>query len=244
MNIPTIFDWLERLEPLRGYPAVIIILITAALIALFLDWRLALFAMIVQYLAASLLFVDLLDPRLAIIKLFVGMFVCLILYMTARQVDYGRFPDDLTAAEAARLSQDSKQYKIWRLTLSRDLAIRAIATTLTLLLLFLITQIASFRLPGVPEDLPYINTAVLILMSLGLVGLAASRDPLPAGMGLFTFLTGFELYYAALDQSIAMLAALAALNLAIALAVAYLAQARRASLYILNETKSKTSSNE
>jgi len=65
-----------------------------------LDWRLALFTLIVQYLAASLLFVDLLDPRLAIIKLFVGMFVCLILYMTARQVDYGRLPNDLTAAEA------------------------------------------------------------------------------------------------------------------------------------------------
>ena len=66
-------------------------------------------------------------------------------------------------------------------------------------------------------------------MGLGLVGLAASHDPIPAGMGLFTFLTGFELYYAALDQSIAMLASLAALNLAVALAIAYLAQVRRAS---------------
>ena len=54
-------------------------------------------------------------------------------------------------------------------------------------------------------------------------------------MGLFTFLTGFELYYAALDQSIAMLAALAALNLALALAVAYLAQARRAAQYVLKD---------
>lgn len=234
MSIPTIFDWLERLDPLRGYPAVFIILVTALLIALFFDWRLALFAMIIQYLTVSLLFADLLDPRLAIIKLLVGMFVCLILYMTARQVDYGRMPDNLTAEETARLKQESKRYTIARWTVSRDLAIRSIATVLTLLLLFFLTQVYSIRLPGVPEELSHINTAILILMGLGLVGLVASRDPIAAGMGLFTFLAGFELYYAALDQSIAMLAALAGLNLAVALAIAYLAQVRHASVYLLN----------
>ena len=233
MSIPTIFDWLERFEPLRGYPAVIIILVTATFIALFWDWRLALFALIIQYLAATLLFTDLLDPRLAIIKLFVGMFVCLIFYMTARQVNYGQMPDDMTAKETARLKRDSKQYAVGRWTISRDFAIRAIATSLALLFVFIITQLSTIRLPGVPQDLPHITTAILILMSLGLVGLAASRDPIPSGMGLFTFLTGFELYYAALDQSIVMLAAMAALNFAVALAIAYLAQVRRASWYTL-----------
>jgi len=233
MNIPTIFDWLERFEPVRGYPAVFIVLVTATIVALFWDWRLALLAMIIQYLAATLLFTDLLDPRLAIIKLFVGMFVCLILYMTARQINYGRIPDDLTAEEFSRLREDHKRFTVGRWTLSRDFAIRAIVTMLALLLIYAITQLSTFRLPGVPEELPQINTAILILMGLGLVGLAASRDPIPAGMGLFTFLTGFELYYAALDQSIAMLAAFAALNLAVALAIAYLAQVRRASWYTL-----------
>lgn len=231
MNIPTIFDWLARAEPLRGYPSVIIILITASLIALFWEWRLALFALIVQYIVVSLLFADLLDPRLAVIKLLVGMFVCLILYMTARQINYGRLPDGLTPDERDRLTQEGKRYPAGRWTVSRDFVIRAIATGLTLLVILIFTRLSPYRLPGIPEELPQINTAVLILMGLGLVGLAASRDPIPAGMGLFTFLTGFELYYAALDQSIAMLAALAALNLTLALAVAYLAQARRASWF-------------
>ncbi len=235
MTIPTIFDWLERLAPLRGEPAVWIVLVTAAIIALFLDWRLALLALIIQYLAASLLFADLLDPRLAIIKLFVGMFVGLILYMTARQVNYGHLPDDLSPTESARLRQETKRYPLGRWSISRDLAIRGIVTGLTILLLLFITRSTSIRLPGIPEELPHINSAILILMGVGLVGLAASRDPIPAGMGLFTFLTGFELYYAALDQSIAMLAAAAALNLALALAVAYLAQARRASLYLIKD---------
>ena len=235
MTIPTIFDWLERLDPLRGYPAVLIVLVTATLIALFLDWRLALFALTIQYLSASLLFTDLLDPRLAIIKLFVGMFVGLILYITARQVDYGRLPDDLTAEEIARLNEEKHHVILGRWTVSRALSIRLIAVFLTLVMLLIITQLSLIRLPGIPEDLPHINTAILILMALGLVGLVTTRDPLPAGMGFFTFLTGFELYYAALDQTVTMLAAFAALNLAAAMAVAYLAQVRRASVYLKND---------
>jgi hypothetical protein len=234
VTIPTIFDWLERLDPLRGYPTVLIILVTATLIALFLDWRLALFALTVQYLAASFLFTDLLDPRLAIIKLFVGMFVGLILYMTARQVDYGRLPEDLTPEEIIHLKEE-KRVTLGRWRLSRGLAVRLMAISLTIVLLLIITQLSLVRLPGTPQDLPYINAAILILMSLGLVGLLTNRDPIPAGMGFFTFLTGFELYYAGLNQSVSMLAAFAALNLVAALAVAFLAQVRRASLYLLND---------
>jgi hypothetical protein len=233
MSIPTIFDWLERFEHLRGNPAVFIVLVTATLIALFWDWRLALLALMVQYLVAGLLFTDLLDPRLSIIKILVGMFVCLILYMTARQINYGRVVDDFAAEDVGFLGLGSKQYAIGRWRISRDFALRTIMTVLALLLIAGITQLSTIRLPGVPDEMPHINTAILILIGLGLVGLAASRHPLPAGMGLFTFLTGFELYYAALDQSIAMLVALAALNFAVALAVAYLAQARRASWYAL-----------
>jgi len=233
MSFLTIFDLLERLDFLRGTPAVLIVLVTATLIALFWDWRLALFALIVQYLVAGLLFADLLDPRLAIIKILVGMFVCLILYMTARQVNYGQMPDDLTEEEVAKLERSTKSYMFGRWTVSRDFALRLIATALAVLLIVFVTQLSTFLLPGVPDELPHINMAILILMGLGLVGLAASRDPLPTGMGLFTFLIGFELYYAALDQSVPMLAAFAALDFAVALAISYLAQARRASWFVL-----------
>jgi hypothetical protein len=43
-----------------------------------------------------------------------------------------------------------------------------------------------------------------------------------------TFFTGFELFYSALEQSLAMLALLAVANLAIALVISYLVQARHA----------------
>lgn len=50
-------------------------------------------------------------------------------------------------------------------------------------------------------------------------------DPLPGGVGLLIFLTGFSLFYGFLDQSLAMTVALVIAQFVVALAVAYLAQA-------------------
>ncbi len=234
MNIPTIFDWIVRFDHLRGEPAVLILLFTATLIALFWDWRLALFALIIQYLVVGLLFVDLLDPRLAIIKVLVGMFVCLILYMTARQVRYGRLPADLSPEEVSHIKGDQAKIALGPWTVSHAAVLRTVTVVLAIIVMVIVTRQITISLPGIPDDLSHINQAVLILMGMGVVGIVVSRNPLPAGMALFTFLTGFELYYAALEQSVAMLVALAALNFALALAVSYLSQARLVSWYALS----------
>lgn len=233
MNIPTIFDWIQRFDFLRGEPALLILLLTAALVALFWDWRLALFALMVQYLVVALLFVDLLDPRLAIIKVLVGMFVCLIFYWTARQIDYGRLPEDLPAQDLALLEQENTKLALGPWMVSRQAVVRTIIVAAALLVIIVAARWTNLSFPGIPDDLPHINDAVLILMGMGLVGVVVNSHPLPAGMSLFTFLTGFELYYAALDQTIVMLAILAGLNLIVALAVSYLSQGRRASWYNL-----------
>ncbi len=209
-----------------------VLLGTAVLIAFFWDWRLALFALMVQYLVASLLFVDLLDPRLAIVKVLVGLFVCLILYWTARQVHYGSMPPDLSAEEAHVVGID-KSLNLGRWHISMDTAVRLGLTLLLLIVIIWLMQRPTFSLPGIPESLRHIDAAVLVLVGFGLLSTAASRDPLPAGMGLFTFLTGFELFYSGLEQSVALLAMFAGLNLFLAVVIAYLTQARRASWYAL-----------
>jgi hypothetical protein len=56
--------------------------------------------------------------------------------------------------------------------------------------------------------------------------MATSPEPFPAGLGLLVFLLGFALYMSVVEQSIDMAIALVALNLLIALAISYLAQAR------------------
>lgn len=227
MSFPTIFDWLDYFSFLRGYPATWILLVTGVLIVLFVDWRLSLLALIVQYLIASLLFFDLLNPQLALIKLFVGMFVCLILYWTARQITYGR-KENLNGLTWPVKSK--KTIQLGPLSISRTLAERVAAILVALLLVGLLQWGFTFYLPGLPPDLGYINLAILLLTALGAAGVITGRAPLPIGMSVLTFLSGFELYVAAFDQSTRTLALLAALNFIVALIVSYLAQRQYARL--------------
>ena len=227
MTLPTIFDLLERFSYLRGDPAAAVVLLAAIIILVVQDWRLSLLALAVQYLFAGLLFVDLLDPRLAIVKVLVGLFICLILYLTARQVNWGRLPVDVTADEVARLNQE-RRVRFGAYVLPTTMPFRLFLALMAALVVVTLAQRPGYQLPAVPESLGYLNLAVYALGGLGLLALALKAEPLQAGMGVFMFLSGFELFYSALEQSVAMLAALAAVNLIVALVIAYLAQARHA----------------
>ena len=59
-----------------------------------------------------------------------------------------------------------------------------------------------------------------------MIGLTS--EPLRSGFGPLTLLTGFELFYANIEQSAAILVSLAIAKLAICLVIAYLTQARHA----------------
>jgi len=221
----TIFDWLDRLAFLRGETAAWLVVLTAVFIVVVPDLRLKLLALAGQYFAAALLFVDVLDPRLAIVKLLVGWFVCLILYMTGRQVNWDRAPEDVTAEEASRW-RAPKQVALGRYRLP-VWSVRAVLAGLTLLLVWWLSRQPSVYLPLAAEDVAYMNLAVYGLLAFGLLQMALATRPLAGGMGIFMFLTGFALFYSNLDQSLVGLALLAAINLAMALGVSYLAQSRR-----------------
>jgi hypothetical protein len=222
--MPTIFDFLDRLAFVRGMPAVIIVLAAAFVAVIAWDMRLALPALLVHYLFTGLLVVEVLDPRLAVVYTLAGIFVVAILFVTAWQVNWGRPPGGLTAEEAARLGL-SRRRSLGRFTLTDQtllrlgLAVVAVATT---------TWLAQRGdvLPVIPGEMDYLVPAVIGLVSLGLVGLTSSPEPLFSGIGLLLFLSGFSLYYGFLDQSILMTVALVAASLVVALVVAYLAQAR------------------
>lgn len=224
----TIFDWLNQFEFLRGETAVIGALLAALLVVIVPDMRLALLALAAHYFAAALLFVDILDPRLALVKLLTGWFVCLILYITGRQVNWQRPPadlsSDLSADELARWGRRA----VVRLGGRQlpEIVVKATLAVLTLVLVWFLAQRPAFYLPAMPETLAYLNLVVYGLIALGLLQLAFVAQPLAGGLGALLFLTGFELFYGLLDQTIAVMALLAAVNLAVAVAVGYLAQAQ------------------
>jgi len=225
MDTPTIFDLLDRLAFLRGGPAVLIVLLAGFVAIAAWDMRLVVPAMLVQYLAAGLLFVDVLDPRLAVVYVIGGVFVTLILLVTAWQVNWGRPPAGVTAAEAARLGL-ARRRRVGRFWVS-DRALLRLALGLAALAVALwLGRSPGTLLAVLPEEAAYLEPAILGLAGLGLVGLAGSVEPLPSGVGLLLFLTGFSLYYSVVDQSITMVVALVAAQLLVALVAAYLAQAR------------------
>ena len=50
-DFPTIFEWIERFDFLRGLPAAYVIAIMAIVLLVVRDWRVSVFALLVQYLA-------------------------------------------------------------------------------------------------------------------------------------------------------------------------------------------------
>lgn len=225
MDAPTIFDILNRLAFLRGMPAVALLLAAAFVAVVAWDMRPAVAAVLVHYLLAGFLFVDVLDPRLAFVYALAGLFVTAILFVTAWQTNWGRPPSGLTPQEATRLGL-SRTRRLGRFTVTDRALLRLVLSVAVLLVAMWLARSPGVLQAIVAAELTYLEPAIVGLVGLGLVGLATSSDPLPGGVGLLVFLTGFGLFYAFLDQSLAMTVAMVVAQFVVALAVAYLAQAR------------------
>lgn len=224
--MPTIFDLLNQLDFLRGIPAVILLLLAAFVAVIAWDYRLTVPAMLAHYLFAGLLFVDVMEPRLAFVYTLTGIFVSAILLITAAQVNWGRPPGDWVVPDAQ--SGAAVRHPLGRLPLTgqRGLLRLAPAAVVLLVALALILQ-PQWRPTLIPAQQAHLFPAIAGLWGLGLVGiLTRFTEPLPFGVGLLLGLTGFTLYYALFSQSLAMTVALLVAQLFVALAVAYLAQAR------------------
>ena len=74
-------------------------------------------------------------------------------------------------------------------------------------------------LPDAPEGVIF---AVLQMVSLGLLVLGLTEDPLHTGLGLLMVLIGFGLFYSLVEPALAVIASLAAIELSVALVCSYL----------------------
>jgi len=224
IETPNIIEFLEFFDFLRGYPAAYLVMLTATMILILRDWRWSILFLALQYLLAGFLFVDVLLPHLAFMKVLVGIFICLILYVTARQVRWGELPEDVTQEEAVQMRKE-RTVRLGPLVLPTGTPFRIFLALMVCLAVWAMAQRTGFLLPAAPGHL---QLAIFALVGLGLVSLSITGEPLMAGLGLLTFMTGAELFYSALEQSAAMLGLLGVANLMIALVIAYLTQARHA----------------
>lgn len=204
--MPTVSELLARFSSLAAMPAVLAITLTTTLLIVSREWRLNLFALALQYFFVVLLFTRVTRPEVAAVKGLIGWISCMVLYMTERRARP-------TRREA--LATLPRRVRQWRVVARASFAL------LSALMIAVAAYTAGLRfpLPVVPED---ISLACYLLAGMGLLLVGLNDAPFPVGLGLLTFLSGFELFYVALEPSLAVTALLGALNFLIVLAVVYL----------------------
>jgi len=213
--MPTVPEVLAKLSFLTTTPAIVGLVITASLIVVIRDWRFSLAALSVQYVLVGLLLTRLIQPHVAVTKVLIGALVCIVLYLTAR---LGGVSEEKPTAEQEAAENNVSRPPAIGGTLLADFTFRLLAVLFVGLAVYTLSK--RYPLPKVPSDIGF---ACYWLASLGLLVLMLTKEPLKAGMGLLTLITGFELFFSVLEHSLSVVGFLGIANFLVALAIAYLA---------------------
>ncbi|HEX9075637.1 MAG TPA: hypothetical protein VF932_07635 [Anaerolineae bacterium] len=206
---------LADLQFLSGSNVLIGLIITAALVVLIADWRLALFALAIQYVLLGLLLMSLVSPGVAIVRTIAGGLAATILYLTMRR----RAAEERAAilyAEAADSEADVAAVRVPVFIVGWPFRFFAVA----LVAVAIIGFSSSMSLLGLP---PYVLFSSLWLMAIGVLIAMLSRDVLRLGLGILAFTGGFSILDTALENSLFLYGLLNVADLLIALGVAHLA---------------------
>ena len=179
--------------------AVIVIVVSSVSLLLTRDWRWSIIFLSIQYLGMFVLVLQHWPVGMASVKVVAGWMSAAILGMTR-----SGFSNDSSDEESS-----------W----PRGRLFRSFAAGVVILIVAVIT-------PGVDTIMADAGFAVtagsLLLIGMGLLQLGLTASILRVSLGLMTFLSGFEILYAAVEGSVLVAALLAVINLGLALVGAYL----------------------
>jgi hypothetical protein len=190
-------------------PAVAGVFITAGILVVNREWRLNVTALTVQYFFVVLLLTRMIRLEVATVKGLIGWMICMVFYMTERRASMLEHPPtDKDTEESRRLS---------RWVMSAQASFYLLAGLLVSVAAY--TAALRIPLPEIPAD---VTLACYLMTGLGLLLVGLSEAPMQVGFGLLTFLSGFDLFYVALEPSLAVAGLLGAVSFLIALAMTYL----------------------
>jgi hypothetical protein len=198
---------------LAGPPAIAGLFLTALVVFITSDRRLSLATLLVQYILIGLVLTRYIQFEVAAVKILIGVLVVPILYLGARRIQ--------EAEQVEGNAEGGPQFL--GLTLGWDagpLGLPLRVLTALLVILALVRVWSGFRLPLVSTDIAF---ASIWLGSMGIVGLVLGGGPLRVAPAILTVLAGFDLIYAVLEHSLAVVGFYGALTLLTALAFSYLA---------------------
>ena len=208
-------DIIVSLSSLSHLDLMLGLLITATVIIVLKDWRLCLWALLFQYVLVTLLLVRVMPLRVALVKVIVGGMVCLILYLTARRVHWGR---EIVVKEG--YFEPPPVPALWDV-FPMNLGFRLFVALLAAVISYALASRYAFV--EQPEGIAH---ACYWLVAIGLLTVTLTRDPFRVGLGLLTFEAGFEVLFSTFEKSLSVAALLGVVNFLIALAIAYLTMAQ------------------
>ncbi len=217
MNIPTLHDVFGLINRLPLEYTVLLFFLTGSVLVLVRDWRVSVGTLVLQYLTLGVALAHLVRIEIAFAKVLVGVFIGLMLYLSARQADWRhRFTvsDRSRHGIRALLGRPSQRGevlppgRVFRLMAVLLMAVSAISLAQT------------YPIPALPNP---ISIAVYWLLLAGVLLLMLSENPLKIGQGILTALTGFELWYTTLEGSLLVIGLWGGVNLLLTLAIGYLA---------------------
>ncbi len=181
--------------------AMVVLVITTLFLLLSQNWRLNIIALAVQFLAVFALTTLVWPFGLSAVKLVAGWMAGAVL--GASQPDPALVEDPQAVGGATFIFRLLVAVLVWVLVLT-------------------ITPLITSILP-----LPFpLITGAMLLIGMGLIHLGMTTRPLRVLLGLLTTLSGFELLYAAVENSVMVAGLLAVVTLGLALVGAYLLDAQ------------------
>mgnify|MGYP000473091889 CR=1 FL=1 len=205
----TLLELINRLSFLAAMPAVFGLFIALGMILVTRRWQIEVLALVLLYFFVGLLHSRIIRPEVALVKALIGWLLCLTLYVT------GRYLDERSGKRRPRMQEERLR---WLPPLAADTPLRI----LVLLVVVVIAYLGSVYLP-LPQVAGHVGLACYLLAAGGLLLVGISEEPLRVGIGLLLFLSGFDLFFGALEPSLVVAGLFGASNFLIALAVIFLA---------------------
>jgi hypothetical protein len=208
-------------------PALILVIMTSLTLLLSTDWRLSLLALTLQYIGVFLLVLLDWTFEMAATKLVAGWISAAILGMAVNALveHYIKQAEDERVSEKAvesAITGEQRPYSVKDSPTPANPGGRIVALLTAMLVWLTVLTIA----PQVWLIFPSINAlqvwSSLILVGLGLIQIGFSNRVFRVIVGLLTILSGFEIFYASIEDSALVAGLLAGVNLAMALVGAYL----------------------
>lgn len=191
------------------------LLVASGLMVVVEERRLSLSALLVQYLLLGALVGPELYRPIVMVRMGLGVAVCLVLYITAWHVES-------TLRRRHTAINDVPQ--LWQGPLgpaARAVSVGGMGALFRFMVLVLAVLVAyglwrAYPLELVPAG---VNLTSYLLVITGLLVALTSADPLRMGLGVLTFVNGFEGTYLFLENSLIMIALLSVVDIAVALGI-------------------------